>query len=227
MVQDEGENPTRPAQPGMHSLYFSPAEDRANVLTHGIGFMLSLLVLPLFWERAASTPVGFRVCCFVFVVCMATVYLFSTLSHAYQHPKLRNCLRAWDQGTIYLLIVGTYSPFIWQGSQGSFRVLFFLLVWGVALMGFFAKVIVQHRINAVSTITYLGLGWIPAMPLIKTTPSICFAWMLFGGLSYTLGIPLLLKSNQWPYSHTAWHLMVMLGSACHCVAIYLLIRAAA
>ncbi len=201
-------------------IYLSSAEERANVVTHGIGFGLSLLAIPLFIYRTSGSDLGLRVTCLIFVSSMTIVYLCSTLSHAYRDPETRNRLRAWDQGTIYLLIVGTYSPFIWQGSEGWYRAVFLAVVWFVALYGFAAKVIARHRINAISVVTYLALGWIPAALLIKSTPHICLVWMLLGGLSYTLGLVFLLLSRYVKYSHPVWHVMVILGSACHCQAIW-------
>lgn len=200
-------------------VYLSPADERANVVTHAVGILLSLLAMLYFWSHTAGLNVGLRLSCFAFTLCMLLVYVFSTLSHAVQQPAARHRMRAWDQGTIYLLIVGTYSPFIWQGTEGHLRTVMLLLVWGLAFYGFYSKVFASHRINAVATITYLALGWLPAIPLIGTTPWVCFLWMLLGGVSYSIGVLFLKKSAQVRYAHAAWHLMVMLGSACHCIAI--------
>ncbi|MEZ6138852.1 MAG: hemolysin III family protein [Pirellulaceae bacterium] len=81
----------------------------------------------------------------------------------------------------------------------------------------------SYRVNAVSTVTYVALGWLPAIPLIPHTPTECLIWMVAGGLSYTVGIVFLIGSLWFTYAHAVWHLMVMLGSACHCYAIYILL----
>ena len=177
-----------------------------------------------FWQLTSRQELGLRVSCVAFCLALAAVYLFSTLSHAVQEPGLRHQLRAWDQGLIYLLIVGTYTPFVWQGTTGAFRIVLLSAIWLAALWGFYAKVFAAHRINAVSTITYLALGWLPAMPLISSTPRICFMWMLLGGLCYTGGVVFLLQSQRVRYSHAVWHIMVILGSACHAYAVYWLIQ---
>lgn len=204
-------------------LYLSPADEIANTLTHALGVALSLVAGAAFWYWTEELPVGLRVTCLVFTVTMVVVYLFSTLSHAVHQPAWRNRLRAWDQGTIYLLICGTYSPFIWCGSPAGWFAFLMGAVWTAGIVGFASKVLSSHRINAVSTVSYVLLGWLPALPLIPRTPVVCFAWMIVGGLCYSLGILLLIRSAKIRYAHAGWHLMVMLGSVSHCYAIYRLL----
>jgi hemolysin III len=207
-------------------LYLSAADERANTITHGVGFLLSLAACLYFAGLTSASELGLRVACWLFTISMAVVYLFSTLSHAVMQPSRREALRAWDQGTIYFLIAGTYSPFIWQGSPVGWRTVVFTGVWIAAIAGFVSKVALGHRINAISTATYILLGWIPAMILWKQTPLVCFQWMLFGGICYTGGIFFLKKSQQWRYSHAAWHIAVICGSACHSYAIWHLMQLA-
>lgn len=219
---DTGATPQQPQNQVAESPYLSREDERANVITHAIGILLSLAAGYYFWLATPTDNAGLRVCCLVFCGCMTLVYTFSTLSHAVETPGWRNSLRAWDQGTIYLLIVGTYSPFIWEGTEGWFRSAFLVIAWGTAALGFYSKVFATHRINAVATLTYLALGWLPAIPLIPTTPWICFAWMLAGGLCYSVGVVFLKRSSSTRYAHAAWHVFVILGSCCHTYAIRLL-----
>ncbi|MCR9296073.1 MAG: hemolysin III family protein [bacterium] len=204
-------------------VYFSPQDERANVLTHSLGFALSIIAAAYLGFRTRSLEPGFHYCCLSFGFALICVYCLSTLSHAAQRASLRHRLRAWDQGTIYLLIVATYSPFIWQATSGWWRASMLVLVWSAALAGFLAKVIAGHRVNAVTTLGYLALGWLPAIPLIRNTPSICFWWMLAGGICYSLGVIFLKLSHRVRYSHAVWHVLVIAGSACHFWAILLLI----
>jgi hemolysin III len=206
-----------------HVGYLDPADERANVLTHLLGFLLSLLAMSYLLRVTATLETGFRICCLVFATTMAAVYLFSTLSHAVYSPSWRHRFRAWDQGTIYLMIVGTYSPFIWQATSGWGRVALLTAVWTAAGVGFLAKVIASHRVNAVATISYLALGWLPTIPLISNTPMTCLLWMLWGGLCYSLGVIFLNLSHNIRFTHAVWHLMVIAGSACHFWAILILI----
>ena len=205
-------------------IYLTPEDERAAVWTHGIGFVLSLLAGIYFFQATQSKDLGIRICCLVFCTTLALVYCFSTLSHAIQEHSRRYRMRAWDQGTIYLLIIGTYTPFIWQGSEGTARTSMLCLWWALALGGFYSKVFMTRRVDVVATTTYLALGWLPAMPLISTTPGICFLWMLLGGVCYSIGVIFLKMSKKVKYSHAVWHILVMCGSACHCYAVHLILK---
>ncbi len=158
---------------------------------------------------------------------MAAVYLCSTMSHAVYDPVRRHRWRAWDQGMIYALISGTYTPFIWQNSPAGWRVPMLAAVWIAAALGFYSKVLASHRINGISTVTYIMLGWLPAIPLVSRTPTECLAWMVAGGIAYTAGTVFLQLDARVKYFHALWHLMVIAGSTCHFVAIYRLITIAA
>ncbi len=151
---------------------------------------------------------------------MAIVYLCSSLSHAVQTPHLRSRMRAWDQGTIYLLIAGTYTPFIWLGSPLGWTAVVMSVVWLAACWGFYLKVVAKYRIEASSTVTYVLLGWVPAIVLFSRTPTVCILWMVAGGLSYTLGILFLIRSHRTWYTHSLWHLAVIGGSTCHSIAVW-------
>ncbi|MEO8271426.1 MAG: hemolysin III family protein, partial [Aureliella sp.] len=122
----------------------SPAislDELSNTITHGLGFLLSLGAVVFFWQATTAQPLGLRISCILFATSMAIVYLFSTLSHAVQTPHLRSRMRAWDQGTIYLLIAGTYTPFIWLGSPLGWTAVVMSSVWLAAVWGFYLKVI--------------------------------------------------------------------------------------
>lgn len=207
-------------------VYLSDVDERANTLTHALGTGLSLLAAAGFWEITKDESLGLRISCLVFCLSMFTVYFFSTLSHAVKSPAARNRLRAWDQGTIYLLISGTYCPFVWQGSPAGWRGVLMAAIWIAAAAGFYSKVLAKHRVNSVSTWSYLLLGWLPAIPLVRQTPTVCVWGMIAGGVSYTIGVVFLIGSKRFRFSHAIWHIWVMIGSAWHCWAIYRLTQLA-
>lgn len=207
-------------------VYLSVADERANTFTHTLGFLLSIAAAFYLAGHDSAGDVGMAAACTVFAVSMAAVYLFSTLSHAVHQPRLRHRMRAWDQGVIYFLIAGTYTPFIWACSPPGWRLPILIAVWTAAALGFYSKVLAAHRINAISTLTYVLLGWLPAIPLVPRTPTICLLWMVAGGVAYTAGILFLHLDTRYRYFHAMWHLMVIAGSACHFVAIDYLLRVA-
>lgn len=205
-------------------VYLSVADERANTLTHALGFLLSIAAAFYLATHDSASDVGMAAACTVFAVSMSAVYLFSTLSHVVYEPRLRQRMRAWDQGVIYALIAGTYTPFIWACSPLGWRVPILVAVWTAAALGFYSKVLAAHRINAISTLTYVLLGWLPAIPLVPRTPNICLIWMIAGGVAYTAGIVFLTLDTRYRYFHAMWHLMVIAGSACHFIAIDRLLR---
>ncbi|XZE52444.1 PAQR family membrane homeostasis protein TrhA [Planctomycetaceae bacterium SH139] len=201
-------------------VYLSRRDERANAITHAIGFVASLLAGVALWFHPASPSFGQSVAASVFVVAMAGVYFCSTMSHVVYEPRRRHRWRAWDQGVIYTMIAGTYTPFIYSFSPEGWRVTILLLVWLAAAFGFSSKVLVRYRVSGISTVTYILLGWLPAIPLASRTPWECLAWMVAGGLAYTLGIIFLTRDKHVTYFHAMWHLMVMAGSAFHFIAVY-------
>ena len=201
---------------------WSAAEEIANTVIHVVGFVLSLLGGVVLMSAARYAGVGSVVACAVYATTLVSMYAVSALSHAVQRPDSKYLLSVWDQGVIYLLIVGTYTPLLWAFSPSP--LVWFLLVaaWGAALVGFYSKVVVRHRVQEkFSAVTYILLGWAPALLLIESSvPPDCIMWIVLGGLSYTLGTLFLKWDKKVRYFHATWHLFVIGGSACHFYAIY-------
>ena len=195
-------------------------EEPLNALTHGFGWVLSLfgsaLLLHVGWHGGPSNLIALG----IYSSSLIGVYAFSTLSHAIQDPEWKLRLRVWDQGMIYLLIAGTYTPFLWLYSHDLLRMVCLILVWAAAMGGFCSKVVHRHRVDNLSTQSYILLGWIPAVLLYTAIPFGCLAWIVAGGVCYTLGTVFLKSDQQYRYFHATWHILVILGSACHFFAIY-------
>lgn len=208
----------------MEMMYLSPPDEIANVLTHGLGIALSVVGSAVLYSFVRGAELGLQLTCLLFGLSMVAVYLFSTLSHAVKEPHARHRMRSWDQGCIYLLISGTYSPFIWVACEPTLRTLMLVAVWLAAAVGFWMKVISTHRITGVSSVFYLLLGWLPAIPLVAGTPALSLRWMLIGGVCYTLGLIFWAISGRVRFTHAVWHLMVMLGTASHYYAIVMLVQ---
>lgn len=201
-------------------VYLSVAGERAAVATHGTACVLSIVALVSLWLHPAQPTLGQTIAASVYAIAMLAVYVCSTMSHAVMEPRRRNRWRAWDQGVIYGLIAGTYTPFIESCSPAGWRWPLLAAVWCAAVLGFVSKVMVQHRVNGISTVTYLLLGWLPAIPLVGGTPNECLFWMVAGGLAYTFGVLFLVNDGRHTYFHAVWHLLVMAGSGLHFIAVY-------
>ena len=197
------------------------SEEAWNCATHSFGFLLSLVAAA--WMFAALEP-GLAphrlLAVAIYAASLVLLYAASSLSHGAFSPLWKHRFRALDQGAIYLLIVGTYTPFIAAYLSGAARLACMLAMWVPALIGFFSKAVAQHRVDRPATIGYLLLGWLPSVPLQMFVPWSCLAWMALGGLIYTGGVYFLINDHRAPYYHSLWHISTMLASACHFYAVY-------
>lgn len=213
----------------MDPLSRSPLEELVNSLTHGVGLIFSLAgALILFLSIEPLDP--WRVAgCGIFAASLVAVYAASTLSHAVASPKLRHTFRTLDQSCIYLLIVGTYTPFALEYLRFGAWLFFLMLLWMIALVGFCSKMFFAHRINAVTIWSYLLLGWLPILPTnayFSLVPMGALTWILIGGLCYTCGTLFLILDHRRFQFHAIWHLFVVAGSACHYGAVLTFVASA-
>jgi hemolysin III len=194
-------------------------QEKINAWIHGLGFLASIPAgLGLIALATRQNPeVVFA--CGLYSLTFATMFLFSTLSHAVRNPGWRHRFRALDQGAIYLLISGSFTPFIWGYMEGWQRWALLAGVWLGAFAGFASKVFVRHRIDNMTSLYYVLLGWIPAMILLNRVPLGCFAIMALGGVIYTAGTRFLQNDHIRWYFHPIWHVAVIVAGACHFAAI--------
>ncbi len=201
-------------------------EEWLNTMTHGFGCLLSLLAvagfLMFYRVDAWAQTLGFA----AYGASLVGVYLCSTLSHAVRDPRRRNRMRAWDQGVIYCLIAGTYTPFAVRYLEGTTVTLTLIGLWTAAAVGFYSKVFARHRVNALATATYLLLGWLPTLPFINRVPLDCVSWMAAGGVLYTIGVIFLKYDGHVKYFHAIWHLFVIMAATVHFAAIVIFTQTA-
>jgi hemolysin III len=96
-------------------------------------------------------------------------------------------------------------------------------MWAIALLGFFSKIVLQHRIEGVGMVAYVVLGWMPVLGIKSAwelLPGTACQWFIIGGLCHTGGIPFLIYDHRRPFNHAIWHLLVIAGSSCHYYAIW-------
>jgi hemolysin III len=194
-------------------------EEVANTITHGLGFLLSVLgaIVLAIWvlrEGDAWRLLG----CMIYAPSLVTVYAMSTLSHSCSTPNLKRFFQMLDQGFIYVLITATYTPFSLAFLRTSPWWLFLAVMWTIALLGFLSKILLAHRVDAVSIWSYVVLGWMPVLAapsLVGLVPEAGLWWMLIGGLCYTVGTFPLILGNRVRHFHALWHLFVIAGSVCH------------
>lgn len=194
------------------------SEEFANTLTHGIGAVLSAIAAIWLMSRLENANGLVWAGCLVYGLSLVAVYVTSTLSHYFTAPDRQRFFRQLDQAFIYLLIVASYTPFSLAFLHGAWWWTLLTVMWVLALLGFASKLLMGHRVQAVSIWLYLLLGWVPAMggmPWSKDIPFECILWIVYGGIAYTAGTVFLFNDKRVPYFHALWHVFVMAGSAIH------------
>ncbi len=200
------------------------AEEIANALTHGLGLVLAAIgLLVLVSDAMARGGTPLQASCAIFGATMVCTYLASTLYHSVQVPHLKHRLRVFDHITIYLLIAGTYTPFMLMCVRGELGWGFCALVWALAGAGVIYKLVAFGKSELVSLASYLGMGWLAVFvlrPLWNDLPAGALLLLGAGVLSYTLGVVFYVQDDK-RYFHTIWHLFVMAGTAFHFATVLL------
>jgi hemolysin III len=194
-------------------------EEWANALTHGLSACLSLVAGSLLVLDALPRT-GLAIACAAYAVSALSVFVFSTLSHSMFRQPLLDTLRAWDQATIYAMISGTYTPIAFAYAPPGTRTWLLVALWVAAFSGLASKAFLRHRINGISTLSYLLLGWLPAIPLAGHVPRPLVLTMVAGGVLYTIGVAVLVNDHRARYTHAVWHLLVLSAASCHFYGIW-------
>lgn len=200
----------------------SLGEEIANSVSHAVGLLAAGVALPALIVNAvrrggAAGIVGAS----AFASTVVLLYLTSTLYHSLPYTRAKRVLRALDHGAIFLLIAGTCTPFTLGVLRGAWGWTLFGLVWGLAVAGVVLKAVGRLRHPILLTCLYLGMGWLVPLavhPLWQRMHPASLLWLLAGGLAYTAGVAFF-AAVRMRYSHFAWHLFVLAGTACHFLAV--------
>jgi len=199
----------------------SRGEEIANSVSHGVGFLAAVAVLPVLTINALQHGAAAVTGALVFGVSAALLYLTSALYHALTPERAKRVFRVLDHGAIYVLIAGTYTPFMLGVLRGPWGWSLLGAIWVLAIFGIVLKARIGVRHPRLSTALYLAMGWlvvVAAKPLWEAVPISGLAWLAAGGLAYTAGVGFYAASRL-PYRHFVWHLFVLAGTACHVVAV--------
>jgi len=212
--------PTHPMPNKRSHLCDTHTEEIASALTHGLAVILSIwgLVAMLSVSQGDTLKI---VSSSIFGICLILLYSSSTLYHSVSGHKLKSIFQALDHACIYLLIAGSYTPLTLIGIPGPWGWSILAVVWTCAIVGVLLKTLGQGKKDShLSTILYLVMGWIIIVAikqLIANIPPAGIAWIVAGGVTYSLGI-IFYVWEKLPFNHAIWHLFVLGGSACHVIA---------
>ncbi|MCK5880979.1 MAG: hemolysin III family protein [Sinobacterium sp.] len=199
--------------------------EKLNSITHLIGAVLALIGL------GALLTIGIQeqnprliISFIVFGFTLVLLYTMSTLYHSFHPPKLKKIFQKLDHVSIYLLIAGTYTPYMLVSLHEHGGMFMLAFVWFMALIGILLDIFVPKRIEWLQIIIYLVMGWVCTLKyaeLQQTVPSVGMVWLTVGGVAYTVGIIFYVLDgfNKLRHAHGIWHLFVLLGSSCHFISI--------
>jgi hemolysin III len=192
-------------------------------VSHGVGFIAALAVTPLLVQEAARRGGAVAIAgAIVFAGTVAVLYLASTLYHALPKNRAKHVFRIIDHSAIFLLIAGTYTPFTLGVLRGAWGWALLAIVWCLAVLGIVLKSVGGIRYPRLSTMLYVGMGWLALIairPLWVHVPVAGWLWLIAGGVAYTAGIAFY-AAERVRYGHFVWHVFVLAGTACHCVAVW-------
>jgi hemolysin III len=199
----------------------SLGEEIANAITHGLGALGSLVALPFLVLAGLPHGAGVVAGNIVFGVSLLLLYLTSTLYHSLARNRAKLVFRILDHSAIYILIAGTYTPFLFGVLRGAWGWSLFGVVWGIAVLGIVVTSVLGVKYPRASVAVYILMGWmivVAVKPLITYLPPAGLAWLAAGGLAYTGGTAFY-GWGRLRYHHAIWHLFVLTGSICHFVAV--------
>lgn len=213
----------RKMKPSKHDI----AKDRGelvNSITHLIGATLALAAAAVLVVFASTQGDPWKVVSFsIYGFALFTLYLVSTLYHSLR-GNAKQIFRILDHQAIYLLIAGTYTPFMLVPLRGAWGWALFGTIWGIAVFGFVLDALPQKGRRIVPVIIYVAMGWmvlIALNPMLQNLPPQGLKWLAYGGGFYTVGIVFFALSSKFTYAHGIWHLFVLAGSISHFTSIFI------
>ncbi|KAG7348396.1 hemolysin III family channel protein [Nitzschia inconspicua] len=198
-----------------------------NGITHGLGVLLCLLGGHLLSQRVRHQSYIHAISCGVYTCSLLALYVSSTLYHSFfTLLNTRYIFRVMDKCAIYILIAGSYTPFlqILMSDQPKFSYGLLGFLWICGGMGIFVEATYPNwKWKGTFSLTmYLGMGWaaILCLPQMQQRlPSECIHLVVLGGVAYTAGVPFFVRDNN--LDHAIWHLFVISGSILHWLAVFI------
>ncbi len=205
--------------------------EKLNSISHLVGAVLALVGLGALLAVALQIGDPWVIASFtVFGITLVLLYTMSTLYHSFHPPGLKRLFQLFDHISIYLLIAGTYTPYMLVSLRNGDGWLIMGIVWALAALGVLSELFLSGRaVKIGQLVIYLAMGWACAFDfgaLRAALPHAGLVWLTVGGIAYTAGVLfyVLDKTHKLPYAHGIWHLFVLAGSASHFISIIGFVR---
>lgn len=195
-----------------------------NSITHLAGTCLSLAGFVVLIVFAGKQGDPWKIVSFsIYGITLVVLYLFSTLYHSIRGTS-KKIFQKIDHSAIYLLIAGSYTPFALVTLRGAWGWSIFGVIWGLALFGILQEALLAPGRRILSVVIYLLMGWLAIVvirPLARALPGAGMAWLVAGGIFYTVGVIFFALDKKISFGHEIFHLFVLAGSTCHYFTILL------
>ncbi len=204
--------------------------EKLNSITHLVGAVLALVGFGVLLTISIQEHNPLLIISFtVFGITLILLYTMSTLYHSFHPPKLKKIFQKLDHVSIYLLIAGTYTPYMLVSLREHNGLIMLLFVWTLALIGLLLDIFIPKRIEWLQVLIYLVMGWICTLnfsELQAAIPTAGVVWLTMGGIAYTVGVVFYVLDNlkKLRHAHGIWHLFVLSGSICHFISIVAYVR---
>jgi hemolysin III len=210
-------------QPPEFSWNYDRVEIIADGVIHAIGFCLSLIggIIIIVLVASESTKPAAIVAVSIYAVALFAMLGISAAYNMWPVSDTKWILRRFDHSAIYLLIAGTYTPFIAQLSNRSVAGGLLTVVWLTAGVGVALKLMLPGRFDRVAIVLYLLLGWCGVAvygSFFALLPNLIFWLLAIGGALYSLGVIFHILSNL-RFQNAIWHACVLLAAICHFAAV--------
>ena len=203
-------------------LEYSVVEEIIHAITHGIGVLLSIAGLSWMLYVSISAADPWRILASsIYGATLIGLFLASTVYHSMYRSRHREIFKLLDHCAIYLLIAGTYTPFLLVAMRTDAGWWLFGTIWALATAGIVKKLWLRHRFPKIALASYLAMGWLCVVAAPQIAAAIGpngMAWLLAGGISYSVGA-IFYALDRLPYNHAVWHVFVLAGGVCHFLSV--------
>lgn len=201
----------------------SQVEELVNTLSHGLGLVLSVGAFLALLSHAYTSQHTWAIrSAWIYGLSLVLVYASSTFYHFLKDLTWKHRLRVLDHICIFLLIAGTYTPFMLLVLPAPLGRKLCIAVWSVAALGIVFKIFFTGRFKLLSLVLYMGMGWLAIFavgPLYQNLPFWTFAFLVMGGVLYKVGVVFFVWDGL-PFNHGIWHLFVIVASSFHFLSVY-------
>ena len=204
--------------------------EKLNSITHLVGAALALVGLGALLTVSIQERDPYLISSFtIFGGTLVLLYTMSTLYHSFHPPRLKKVFQKLDHVSIYLLIAGTYTPYMLVTLREHGGLLMLSLIWVMAIIGVLMDTLLKKRNELLQVSIYLIMGWVCTLHIGDLNMLLGHSgliWLSGGGVLYTIGIVFYILDNlqKLPYAHGIWHIFVLSGSVCHFVSIAAYVR---